>query len=163
VTQTQASFRRSDLIKVLTLVLYEVTESLGFAQLSRSLDCTPDLSAFLLLGPYLTNRGDSVTVPQMKVFVESLDQFKLEPVGPQSGWPQTESHPGTRWRGCPFNDDDHMTDPLAVLVSDFEIPHAASDASTREPTPPCAPIVSMQDSNTATTTRAGGIVRLWSP
>jgi len=71
-TQTQASLSRSDLIKVLTL--YDVTESLGFAQLSRGLDCSPDLSAFLLLGPYLTNRGDSVTVPQMKVLVESLDQ-----------------------------------------------------------------------------------------
>jgi len=51
-TQTQASLSRNDLIKVLTL--YDVTESLGFAlaQLRHSIDCTPDLPVFLLLGPY---------------------------------------------------------------------------------------------------------------
>ena len=47
---------------------------------------------------------------------------------------------------------------------DVKIPHTAGVASSREPTPPSVPIISMQDleqqdSNTAATTRAGGGAR----
>jgi hypothetical protein len=67
-----------------------------------------------------------------------------------------------------FNDDDHHDhDSPGQRISspdfvDVEIPHAAGIASSRKPTPPSVPIVSMQDSNSATTPRAGAGAR-WEP
>jgi len=51
-----------------------------------------------------------------------------------------------------IQDDDHMTAPInesAATTFDLEIPHAGV-TSSREPVSPYAPIVSTQDSNTAT-------------
>jgi hypothetical protein len=55
-----------------------------------------------------------------------------------------------------------MTAPVnesAAPTFDVEIPHTAGVASSREPTPPSVPIVSVHDSNTTTTRAGGGALR----
>jgi len=55
-----------------------------------------------------------------------------------------------------------MTAPVsesAAPAFDVEIPHTAGVASSREPTLPSVPIVSMHDSNTTTTRAGGGALR----